>query len=295
MILVPLILDSFIFNEAELEVPESMGDLAGVQVVEQHDFPGGYRTHQTFGYFPAAIQWRAWFSGGDASDRAEQVKRILYAGKEVQLSFGERAWLGRLVRFSPRAHHTWLFDYSLEFWPRLDISGGQGESNGAPDPNVIMDLHILALTSALNTTDGTFFPLIALTVAAPVIGLIAAVNTALLLADGVVSAIDLAGQIAIQAAAEAVALATAPLQALADAVLSSPAADIAARAIVISNLVTSGQVPRWVIQSVNPNLMAVSAQYYGDATLWRNIAEANGLNDPQPIGNFQLMIPPPPL
>jgi nucleoid-associated protein YgaU len=39
--------------------------------------------------------------------------------------------------------------------------------------------------------------------------------------------------------------------------------------------------------------MALSAQYYGDATLWRTIGAANGLSDPQPLGNYQLLIPPP--
>jgi hypothetical protein len=62
------------------------------------------------------------------------------AGAEVTLSWGERAWAGLLLRFSPTARHTWLFDYDLEFWPRVDLSSGTGESNGAPSPEEIMGL-----------------------------------------------------------------------------------------------------------------------------------------------------------
>lgn len=293
MILVPLTLGGFTFSESELEVPDELDDLGGTQRVAQRDFPGGIRTHQTFGYFPSPIRWRARFSAGEASNRAEQVKRILYAGQEVQLSWGERAWLGRLVRFSLASRHLWLFSYEVEFWPRLDISSGQGETSGAPDPTLLMNLQLLALSSMLYTTDGVFFPFIAPTVAVPVLALITAVNIATLAAGGVVAAIDVAGQIAIQAAAAAVQVATAPLQALVDPILASPAWDIASRAIVISNLVVAAQNPKWVVQAINPNLLSLSAQYYGDATLWSVIAAANGLNDPQPIGVFQLMIPPP--
>lgn len=47
------------------------------------------------------------------------------------------------------------------------------------------------------------------------------------------------------------------------------------------------------INVINPNLMALAAQYYGDATKWRIIADANGLTDPQPTGQFSLNIPSP--
>lgn len=41
------------------------------------------------------------------------------------------------------------------------------------------------------------------------------------------------------------------------------------------------------------NLFQLAAQYYGDATLWTTIAQANGLSDPilQPGTPFTLVIP----
>lgn len=41
------------------------------------------------------------------------------------------------------------------------------------------------------------------------------------------------------------------------------------------------------------DLFAVAAQYYGDATYWQQIADANGLLDPElPDGLITLLIPP---
>jgi nucleoid-associated protein YgaU len=46
-----------------------------------------------------------------------------------------------------------------------------------------------------------------------------------------------------------------------------------------------------VIHTINPNLLVLAAQYYGDATQWRLIGNANGIADPQPIGSFNITIP----
>ena len=59
--------------------------------------------------------------------------------------------------------------------------------------------------------------------------------------------------------------------------------------IIVNLAVNGGTVT--ALNVINPNLMALAAQYYGDATQWRTIANANGLTDPQPIGQFTLQIP----
>lgn len=61
---------------------------------------------------------------------------------------------------------------------------------------------------------------------------------------------------------------------------------------IIVNLAVNGGTAT-NINVINPNLMALAAQYYGDATQWRTIASANGLTDPQPTGQFLLNIPSP--
>lgn len=292
-ILIPLTLGSYTFDDYHLETPEQMGDLGGVQVIQQHDFPGGIRTQSTYGYFPAVIRWRARFSGGAASDHAEQVKRILSAGSEIILSWGERAWSGLLVKFSPTARHTWLFDYELEFWPRIDLSAGVGEFDDTPSPEEIMDLQILALTSWIDGNLLNLFQFVALELLDPINAILGLIDAALAISQGIIALIDNLQSLAIQAAIGALTLACAPLLLSIDPLISSPAWDIASRALVINNLLTTAQAPRWTVQVVNPNLMALSAQYYGDCTLWETIALANNLADPQPIGAFELLIPPP--
>ena len=45
------------------------------------------------------------------------------------------------------------------------------------------------------------------------------------------------------------------------------------------------------ITLMNANLFALAAQYYGDATQWIIIAQANGLTDPFVPGQITLIIP----
>jgi nucleoid-associated protein YgaU len=85
--------------------------------------------------------------------------------------------------------------------------------------------------------------------------------------------------------------ATAPYETSDNPALSSPASEIAARVRAIQNIMTDAAPPVTVIHTINPNLMVLSAQYYGDATKWRTIANANGLADPQPVGSYNLTIP----
>lgn len=42
---------------------------------------------------------------------------------------------------------------------------------------------------------------------------------------------------------------------------------------------------------MNPNLFALAAKYYNDATQWIVIAQANGLTDPFVAGQITLTIP----
>ncbi len=46
------------------------------------------------------------------------------------------------------------------------------------------------------------------------------------------------------------------------------------------------------ITVVGGNLFALAAQYYGDASQWALIAQANNLTDPMIVGEQTLLIPP---
>jgi hypothetical protein len=289
----PLILDTFVFDEANLETPEAYGDLGGTQSLSQHDYPGGTRTHKSYGYFPAVQKWRAKFHGMDASDRAEGVKRILAAGREVKLQFANRAWLGRVAKFSPTARHSWLFEYELEFWPRIDQGSPGPTLPPVTDFGTVLALHILSIQGIIQY--GLDPNLVGQVVAAEIGGptgfMISQVQSVMSSAGGSISAITGAGQQQVFQSSLAAIAACQPYQTSTNPLWSSPAADIASRAQAIQNLMTVAQPPVASIQTINPNLFVLSAQYYGDATQWRTIANANGLADPQPIGSYNLTIP----
>lgn len=296
MVWTPLILDSFVFDEAYLETPEALGDLGGTQVVQQHDFPGGIRTHKAYGYFPAAQRWRAKFTGVDASDRVEGVKRILAAGREVTLQFGARAWAGRVIRFSPTARHSWLYEYELEFWPRLDYGSPGPTEPPVSDLGTVLSLHLLSLQGIIqNGLD----PNIIGQVAADAIGgplgfMVSQVLDVMASAGGSIANITGTDQQAVFQTSLSTLAALQPYQVSLNPVWSSPASDAAARVKAIQSLMTAASPPITTVRTVNPNLVVLAAQYYnGDITKWKMIAAANGIVDPQPLGSFNLTIPHP--
>ena len=290
----PLILDSFVFDEAYLETPEAFGDMGGTQSVQQHDFPGGIRTQKSYGYFPAAQRWRAKFTGVNASDRAEGVKRILAAGREVKLQFGNRAWLGRVVRFSPTVRHSWLYEYELEFWPRLDYGSPGPTEPPVTDLGTVLALHLLSLQGIIQhgLDPNILGQVAAAEIGGPLGFMVSQVLDVMASAGGSISSITGTDKQAVYETSLSTLAALQPYQVSLNPVLSSPASDAAARVKAIQSLMTAASPPITIIRTVNPNLVVLAAQFYnGDITKWRTIAAANGLADPQPVGSFNLTIP----
>ena len=129
--------------------------------------------------------------------------------------------------------------------------------------------------------------------AAPVGGLLGSVNAGMANAGGVVANLAPADALTIANNAQALSVASSAIVAstAASAGLVATAAMLGARASVISSIVSAASAPRWTLNIINPNLMLLASQYYGDASQWETIAAANGLADPQPLGQFQLTIP----
>lgn len=289
----PLTLDTFVFDDAQMETPEQFGDMGGTQSLEEHRFPGGTITHKSYGYFPNMQKWKGKFFGSGASERAEGVKRILAAGREVKLQYGTRSWLGRVAKFTPTARHAWWYEYEIEFWPRVDFGSPGPTQPPTTDLGTMLSLHILALTSLIKYgLDPDFIgQAAAIAIGGPAGFLISQTLDAVAAAGGNINNITAPSKTAIQQAASTALVSTAPYQASANPLLSSPASDAAARITAIKNLMTTAQPPVAVVQTINPNLPLLAAQYYGDATQWRQIATANGLADTQPIGSYSLTIP----
>lgn len=280
-------LDNIILDPAALEVPETIGTLGGLQVLAEHDFPGGVRTHQVFGAFPDQIQWRAYLTGPQALDRAQALDLIRVTGREVQLTWGPKAFLGRVVRFDPTPHHKYLVRYYVLFKPRVDISQASPQSG-----QVTAEGLLSGQTSALSALQaGVPFALMtALT--EPTSSLLSTVAGSLAQASGIVSAIGPSNVALITAGAGALVSAATPYFNATNPQNSYMARAAANRAQAISGVVAAPALatPR-TIQVTNPNLPRLAAQYLGSANQWTTIAAANGLNDPLPIGSFILTIP----
>lgn len=289
----PLVLGSFTFLDAYLETPEALGDLGGTQSVSSHSFPGGTITQKSFGYFPAEMRWRGHFHSPNASDRKEALKRIMVAGEEVTLTWGPRSWVGRVTKFVATVKHAWLYDYELDFCPRQDQSAGLPI---IPFPGLgsILALHVLALQSLIKYgLDPAFIgEAAALAIGGPAGAVLLQVQSLVYGAGGSIGGISNNDKQSIFQSTVGALAACAPYQASDNPALSSPASDAASRLQAIQTIMSAAAPPVTVIHTINPNLLVLAAQYYGDATLWQTIANANGLSDPQPIGSFNLIIPP---
>lgn len=310
----PLILDTFTFDEAHLETPEALGDLGGSQAIEQHDFPGGTRTQKAYGYFPSPLKWRARFHGTsgmganlggvrflgneglalvDPSERVRAVGRIVAAGKEVKLQYGDHSWFGRVARFSPTAHHSWLYEYELEFWPRIDFGSPGPTLPPVTDLGTVLALHVLSLQSLIKygLDPDLIGQVAAAEIGGPIGFFISQTLDVVAGFGGNFNNINDDTQDRLHQLSQSTLATLAPYQASPNPVLSSPASDAAARVKAIQIIMSADQPTKAVVRTVNPNLVVLASQHYNDSTKWRIIAEANGLSDPQPIGSFNLVIP----
>ena len=284
MTLAAMSLGDFTFHERYLEVPETVGSLGGYQIVEQHDFPGGVRTHQPFGWFPSPIEWRASFTGPLAQIRCEQVKRLSVPGNELLLRIGSKAWLGSVHVFDPRPRHQFLIPYSMVFLPRVDQAAVRGSIPG-------QDLSAM-LGTAMSSLSGVVGG-IADDLAAQVFLLLDEVSNALLLASSIVAAIASDKRSTIRMQCGVVQATAKPYTQSADPSVSAPAAFVGVQAATIANVMTAPGATKWTVRQVNPNLPAIAAQYLGSASRWTDIATLNGLTDPHPVGIYTLTIPAP--
>lgn len=278
------------------EVPQNLSDLGGVQQVATHSYPGGYQTQQTFGAFPSPITWSGKLTGTTAMFRKNEIDRLRVAGKQVALSFGDKFLLGIVSSCKINVHHEWLIDYTITFDPRRDISSGDGPDDllSAFDliNQVLIDLSDVIAFFQLITADGSrfsmppaLFPL--------AVTLFSTTQLAVVDSFGIVANIPPSSAAAIYAAAQALLDAAQPLAASTSPFISSPSLDLVGYASSIVNIVRLSEATQTTLQVVNPNLFLVAAQYYGDATRWRQIAVASSISppDPMPIGQFTLTIP----
>ena len=86
--------------------------------------------------------------------------------------------------------------------------------------------------------------------------------------------------------------AAAPLIALSDATVASPARDAVVSGAAAQVIVQRPKNIAVFLRVINPNLFLLAARYLGDARRWQDVAQASGMAlDPQPNGTFSIIIP----
>jgi len=277
---------SFTFQGTE--VPEQVGPLGGTQRLAIHEFPGGAKSLQTYGAFPNTIKFKGIMSGPLAFARSVALDRLRITGALIPLLYAQFGYLGVISEYTANPKNQWRVPYELTFEPQQDISNGvNGSFGGALGAEATMALQTTGLGNLLA---GTPFALPS-SLTTPISNLLTTVKGALATASGIVADITASNSVLIQAAVSLLQTAANPLIASPNSLYSSPALDASSYAAAINVLVTIDATPNYQVRAINPNLFLLAAQYLGSASNWQQIAQANGLFDPQPIGEFVLNIP----
>ncbi len=268
------------------EIPEKFGPIGGHRKVAVHEFPGGKRTIQTFGSFPEAIAWSGLLQGPLSMFRAMQLDRLRVASEIVTLSYAAFAWTGYVVAFHASPATQFRIPYSMVFEPLQDQAGGSTPPTGGISPEASM----LDQTTALQGFQGGVPMSTPTSMFGSVGGLLTTVGVGMLAANGIVSSISASHAANIHTSVNRVIATGTPLINK-ESAEASPALDIMGRARAVGAILKSTTAPRQRIQVINPSLPAMAAQYLGDGKRWREIAEINNIKDPQPVGEFTLLIP----
>jgi hypothetical protein len=292
----------------DLEAPERLGPFGGVQRMAQHEFPGGIITQQKYGAFPSPLVWTGIFLGTDALLRATTLDRLRVAGEEVALTYGPYVLLGTITEFEATVRYQWYVDYRMRFAPREDPSSGTpldgfisavaliNSALGVLNTivSVIAGLFASGGHQLTNIQAGQVYMPLPPTLAPPLLNFITLTEDALATALGLPQNISFGDAAAIQAAAAALLAVAQPLTVSGDPTVSSPALDMIGYINTVMGVVGSPTLQSTTtLEVVNPNLLRIAAQYFGDSSRWQDIATASGINppDPTPIGAFTLTIP----
>lgn len=282
-------LDEVFFQSTE--IPESLNEMGGEQQLAVHTFPGGAKTIQTLGAFPSALSWEGWLMGTNAAARSYQIDRKRVTGTIALLTYGAFSWLGYVRKYGAKPRNQFMIRYSITFEPLQDLSGPAQLAPATASNNALLFGAMRVLQTVVNGGSGLE---LAAAVAGPATVLLNQTQGSLAGAGGDIAKFTTSTVQTIAQDAKDVVQQAASYVGITDATQASPAIDAASQSAQISILSSNQQQPLDTLHLTNPNLYNLAASYYGDATLWDYIGQANGLRDPMPIGQFAVTIPPAP-
>jgi hypothetical protein len=302
-----------IFTLHAHEIPEELDGLGGTQLLAVHNFPGGSRTVQPFGFFPVPVMWEGWLfplfgnaqSATDqlavvngvaqnigkgivatALDRYQDMKDIANAGSYVTVAWGSETVQGYVEELKILVKNQFRLRYRFKMVVTADISNIQNSADQATQRQVLQSWSNKlqkALTNPALPTDLSKFGS-ALQTSMTALLLRYDPKAATLFSNVVNEAGSLSGVCSSYINGS-----------------NSPSPDGQSMALGLNSIasgVTSAiqsftSVPIAAFQAINPNFFSLAAQHYGDASQATTLAQANGQTDPQPIGVLPIIIPPP--
>lgn len=319
-------LGAFIFERTE--IPGHL-PFAGTQMVAVHNLIGGGRTVDALGPIDRDLEWHGLFLGSNAMSRAKKLNAARLSGKPLYLLMGNVSWKVVLADFEPDYTYVNNIPYRIrlialsETWnnPPAKIATtsklsafkkflAEANALGQAISNTVAGIvaSIQTVTNHVAAIDGAASSVISSITG----GLEQITNTV----DGLKASIEnglqnittLGGILPNNPAAAMVSSLNNQVNLAAQ---SYQADNLAAITINAGNAVsTTGEVlaplvvPTLtgaptpisstvrVIVSQNTDLGSLALQYYGDATQWPQIANANGLLGPIVPSTMEIVIPP---
>ncbi len=278
------------FQLQGFEAPQHL-NVGGQQKLAVHDFPGGIRTVQSLGAFPPEeISWEGIFLGSDAWSRAYELDLLRVKGAAVDLVFGSWGYTGKIRHLEIIVRHEWLCRYRIFYIPITDLATPPTQTQSPSSTQTVTQSVSTLSQNNPNTVFGGTLPV---SLSTAVSSLTSSVAVALNNAGGVFSSITSAAGSEIKGFAAQISSQVSNVLGTSSAspVDTAGALLVGANATNIANQVSVAPTIRNSVVLNNPNLMQLSAQYYGDASLWPSIASANNLTDPMPVGTYTINIP----
>lgn len=282
----------------KFEVPEELPGLFGVQKLAIHDMPGGTRLVQQLGAFPFEhIEWKGIFFLGDTQngssspiDRASQLNTYRVTAQPQMLIWGPFQLQVIVHEFEVVGRLAQELQYRIKVVPLIDQTTTSNQAPSQPSFTQAMFDANQGLSNAASA------PIVS-TLPAPVMFAIAqvqgAVTAAIIKGSPNGQTLSSASTVALQSQIAATQALLTPYVNGSNYQQSAAAINLSTQLATMNNLLNQGTVAQQTtITATNPNLMTLATQYYGDASLWPLIAQANNLQDFLPIGTFSLVIPP---
>ncbi|OYV38338.1 MAG: hypothetical protein B7Z80_10360 [Rhodospirillales bacterium 20-64-7] len=321
---------SGVFEFVGAEVPDQV-PFGGEHLVAVHQLIGGARIVDAMGASDAPLTWKGWLLGASAEDRARFLDSIRRAGDQCTLTWSDYSYAVVVTNFSADYQKPHRIPYTITCTvvqdrtqlvinvPRVTPSQAVAMDSQTitlalpatglvytPVQTAVSALQAVAqpmaqglqpvgagISAAARTVDG--FAQQVTTAAQAIVGPLATfatqVGNSIVQAEGATMEIATLGGVA---PAGQIAQRVGQIIAGANAQANLPSfyqmSHLANRMSTNLGAVANPQTRQQIIVG-GGTLYGVAAQVYGDATQWQQIAQANGLSDPNLSGITQLSIP----